>query len=44
MKLLIALFACGALSILLFAVVRWMDGENERSRAQLFSIMMMSGR
>jgi len=43
MKLLIALLACGALSILLFAVVRWIEGENDRSRAQLFS-MMMSGR
>ncbi len=43
MKLLIALLVCGALSIVLFAVVRWMDQENDRSRAQLFS-MMMSGR
>jgi hypothetical protein len=43
MKLLIAFFACGALSIALFAVVRWMEQGNDRSRDQLFS-MMMGGR
>ena len=43
MKLLIALFACGALSIVFFTVIRWMEQENDRSRTQLFS-MMMSGR
>jgi hypothetical protein len=41
MKLWIALLVCGALSIVLFEMVRWMDQENDR--AQLFS-MMMSGR
>jgi hypothetical protein len=43
MKLLIALFVCAALSIVFFAVVRWMEQENDQSRTQLFS-MMMSGR
>ncbi len=43
MKLLIAFFACGALSIVLFGMVRWMEQGNDRPRDQLFS-MMMSGR
>jgi hypothetical protein len=42
MKLLFALFACGALSVVLFVMVKWMEEENDRSRTQLFS-MMLSG-
>lgn len=40
MKLLFALFACGALSVVLFVMVKWMEEENDRSRTQLFSTML----